>query len=234
MRLKSRDRQPEVMDQPGLDRECHFDALRGLGRVNAISGVPARLWSRLAGDAAKLDRPFEILDVACGGGDIATALCHLARKNGISVRVSACDISTVALEFAQTRAEKCGAEVRFFQRDLVKEGIDREYDAIVCSLFLHHLPEEQVVGLLSDMAQNARRRVLASDLVRSRWGYTLASLGGRLLSRSKVVHVDGPLSVRAAFTIAEISKLAADAGLVGAKVTRCWPARFLLDWSRQP
>jgi hypothetical protein len=74
--------------------------------------------------------------------------------------------------------------------------------------------------------------VLVNDLSRSRTGLFLALVGTRLLSTSDVVRVDGPLSVKAAFTPAEARALAERAGLRGAKVMRRWPCRWLLTWER--
>jgi hypothetical protein len=38
--------------------------------------------------------------------------------------------------------------------------------------------------------------------------------------------------VGGAFQLDEVAQLAAAAGLVGAQITRFWPERFLLSWSR--
>jgi len=72
---------------------------------------------------------------------------------------------------------------------------------------------------------------VVDDLIRSRLGYALAWSGTRLLSRSWVVHTDGPLSVRAAFTPAELRRLAAEAGLTTAELVPFWPERQRLIWS---
>ena len=85
------------------------------------------------------------------------------------------------------------------------------------------------MDLLSGMAE-AGRRVLVQDLLRETMGYLLAWSGLRLLSRSEVAHVDGPRSVRAAFSFTEVQAMAVEAGLVGAVVRRGWPARFILQW----
>ena len=66
--------------------------------------------------------------------------------------------------------------------------------------------------------QAARQLVLINDLSRCGTGLLLAHLAGRLLTTSDVVRIDGPLSVRAAFTPAEAAQLAARAGLAGATV----------------
>ena len=74
--------------------------------------------------------------------------------------------------------------------------------------------------------------VLVNDLRRCRAGWWAAWLGTRLLSRSPVVHYDGPVSVAGAFTPGEAVQLAADAGVPGATVVNRWPWRFLLSWAR--
>ncbi len=78
----------------------------------------------------------------------------------------------------------------------------------------------------------AARLVLINDLARTGAGYLLAWAGCRVLSRSPVVHHDGPASVASAFTPDEALELAREAGLAGATVARRWPERFLLAWSR--
>src|SRR5579862_5530967 len=102
---------------------------------------------------------------------------------------------------------------------------------VMCSLFLHHLYEPVAATLLSKMASVAKRMVVVNDLCRSTLGYILAWVGCHVLTRSPVVHVDGPLSVRAAFSIDEVHAIARSGGLNGAKVDARWPCRFLLQWS---
>ena len=60
----------------------------------------------------------------------------------------------------------------------------------------------------------------------------LDSQGLRILTRSPIVHVDGPLSVRAGFQPGEVLDMADRAGLRGARITRHWPQRLLLSWRR--
>jgi hypothetical protein len=71
-----------------------------------------------------------------------------------------------------------------------------------------------------------------NDLSRSRWNLGLVWCATRLVTRSRVVHVDGPLSVRGAFTPAEAAKLAERAGLTGARVAERFPCRWLLTWRK--
>ena len=100
-----------------------------------------------------------------------------------------------------------------------------------CTLFVHHLDPPDVVRLLKGMAARARRLVIVDDLIRSRLGYSMAWIGTRLLSRSWVVHHDGPLSVQGAFTPSEILDLATQAGWRDCVLERTWPERYRLCWS---
>lgn len=233
--LASRCRQPELMDQPELDSSLHWGALRGLRRINGLSLTAAALFVPLRSLAREIgpQHVLRVLDVACGGGDVAIELSRRASRAGLAVEVAGCDISPQAIEFARQQSQASSdREVQFFLRDALSEGLPAGYDIIMCSLFLHHLEDASAVQLLREMATAARRMVLVSDLRRTAAGYGLAWLGARLLTRSPVVRVDGPLSVAAAFTMEEASQLADRAGIPDAQITRCWPQRFLLTWRR--
>jgi 2-polyprenyl-3-methyl-5-hydroxy-6-metoxy-1,4-benzoquinol methylase len=173
-----------------------------------------------------------VLDLATGGGDVPIRLHHRARRAGLPLTVEGCDVSPGAIEYATRQAERRGAAVRFFVADALADDLPHGYDAVVCSLFLHHLTDEQAVRLLRRMALAAGRLVLVNDLVRSRAGLLLARVATRVLSLSPVVHVDGPRSVEGAFTVEEARSLAARADLGGATVERRWPCRYLLRWVR--
>lgn len=231
--LGQRRRQPEIMDQPGLDIDEHRQALRGLERINSVSGSVRVLWPALR-ELARQVQPqrVRVLDIATGAGDVPISLWHRARRAGIDLQVDGWDVSPTAIDYARARAADCKAEVQFHQRDALRDDIPPDYDAIVSSLFLHHLDEEQAVELLRRMAAATRRLVLINDLARSTFNFFLVRLATRLLSLSPVVHVDGPRSVEAAFTPGEILELADRAGLDGVQVTRRFPCRFLLSWRR--
>jgi 2-polyprenyl-3-methyl-5-hydroxy-6-metoxy-1,4-benzoquinol methylase len=231
--LPIRCRQPELMDEPGLDAGEHMRALRGLGRVNGLSRISSVFWSPIARLARERGgEAVRVLDLAAGGGDIPIALARRAAREGLNVEISGCDLRDQAVRYAQARANAAGAAVRFFTLDALAGALPAGYDVLSCSLFLHHLDEANAATLLRKMAAATERLVLVDDLNRGRLGYLLAWVGCRVLTRSKVVHFDGPASVAAAFTPAEALDLAERAGLRGARVTRHWPQRFLLSWSR--
>jgi len=234
--VAARSLEPEVMDDPQLDKVRHHQALRGLARINFLSASARILWKPLARLAAdrntRTGKPLRVLDIATGGGDIPVQLWKLSQRARLPVQITGVDISPQALEFARAAAEKAGASVTFEHRDVLAGGMPADFDVITASLFLHHLTAEQAVGLLRDASQAAREMVLINDLKRSRTGLLLAHVASALFTRSDVVKTDAVLSVKAAFTLAEARELARKAGMEDARFTRQWPQRFLLQWRR--
>ncbi len=224
---------PELMDDPALAADQHHDALDGLAGLNGWSATTRLLWQPIRELSRELrGRPIRILDVATGAGDMPLRLWRRAKREGIAVDIAGCDISELAVQHANARARRAGAPLRFFQLDALRDPLPAGYDAIVASLFLHHLQPGQIVGVLRRCAEASEHLVLATDLARSAANIVLISIAVRVLSRSPVVHVDGARSIRRAYTAAEIRELAQAAGLGGPRVTTHWPAHLRLAWRR--
>ena len=203
--------QAELMDQPDLDQALHVHALRGLQRINTVSRTAAIHWPTIADVAASIaPAKLRVLDVACGGGDNALSIARRARLAGMAIEVDGCDVSDRAVSEAQRRATEAAADnVKFFHLDALAQRFPAGYHVLMSSLFLHHLDENSACNLLRKMAAAATSAVMICDLQRSWLGYGLAWFGCRILTRSPVVHVDGPRSVAAAFAASEISRMAA-------------------------
>jgi SAM-dependent methyltransferase len=232
-RVAQRSRQPELMDQPDLDPKAHEYALRGLERINFWSGASHVFWPGLRAVAQTLpQRPVRVLDLACGAGDVATRLWRKAQRAGLSLQIDGCDRSPTALDYARQRAARRNANVSFFRCDLLHDALPEGYDVLINSLFLHHLDEAEAETFLRRAAGVAGRVFMLSDLVRGSVGMILAYSVTRLLTRSRVVHVDGPLSVAGAFSEKELHQMAGRAGLHDATVIRHWPSRMLLTWNK--
>lgn len=231
MSLATRHLQPELMDAPDVDVAEHRRALAGLARINRVSLSGRILWPAIRDLARRSPHPLRILDLAAGGGDVLCNLASRARADGLGVELFGVDRSPVAVETARSRALQLGVQATFIVGDVLDGDWPDALDVVFCSLFLHHLENADVIRLLHRMS-NAASTVLANDLLRSWLGYQLAWWGCRLLSRSPIVHCDGPRSVEGAFSLDEIRDLARQAGLEPIRLTRHWPERFLLRWER--
>jgi SAM-dependent methyltransferase len=230
-KLTRRNHCAEIMDEPDLDPDRHVAALIGLSRINSWSGSARIIWRplrQLLRDSA--GRIVRVVDVATGAGDIPLWLWTKAERTELPLEIEGWDISPTAVQHARTRAAAMNAHARFFQRDVLAQCAFDDFDAVICSLFLHHLDEDQAVDLLGRMAGPRTQLLVVNDLRRSFPGWMLAYAGTRLLSSSDVVRTDGPRSVESAFSLAEVRRLAARAGLKGAHVSARWPCRLLLTW----
>lgn len=234
IKRKGRELRPEWMDDPEIAPQLHHQALDGLRRINYFSQTAKTLADPIARWAHRhpLDRPLRILDLACGGGDVSIALWKQLNRRGIACQVEGWDKSATAVETASELARQQQTSARFEQREVLTEEIDGQWDVVFCSLFLHHLTQEESIRLLQRMWRASSQWMLVDDLLRSSFGLFLAHLGCRILTRSPVVHADGPQSVRAAFRREELRELVALAGLPAAEEKPHWPQRILLSWRR--
>lgn len=186
--------------------------------------------------------PTRLLDVGCGGGDVARALARWAERDGLRLEVTGIDPDPRAHAFV--RAEGAGREATMpepvtqtpaareatgqqatmpeaatpeptaparvtFRRastsDLVAEGA--RFELVICNHVLHHLAPGLLGPFLEELGKLATRRVLVSDIERSRVGYLLFSLGTALPFRNSYIRTDGLVSIRRSFTAPELREI---------------------------
>jgi len=216
------------MDDPRIDPASHRRALVGLERINRLSRSAQILWKEIRRyAAAHPDTTVRVLDIATGSGDLPVQILAYAKRAGIEVELAGCDISPTAVAIARARSD----EVRFFQADILTQPPTERWDIVTSSLFMHHLDTPEAEVLLRRMTELATGLILVNDLRRSRMGYILAWVVCRIVSRSPVVHYDGPVSVRGAWSGDEAFLLGRRLKLKSLKVERRWPCRFLLSAS---
>lgn len=222
-----RDLQPERMDDPELPPQQHLDALAGLARLNRWTGVSGPIYRRLKHYALALGGRVRVLDVATGSGDLPIDWAKRARGDGITMEITAVDISDVALGLASRKAAAVGVDVRFERRDVLHSRLPGGFDVVTCNLFIHHLDEASIARLLVSMQSAARHAVVICDLERTRANLAAVWLASRLVTRSPIVHEDAVLSIRGALTRQEFAKLASESLDRPVLVRRLPPCRFM-------
>jgi 2-polyprenyl-3-methyl-5-hydroxy-6-metoxy-1,4-benzoquinol methylase len=230
--MKERNLQPELMDDPAIDPRVHRAALRGLARVNTISDASTPVAKAIRAallEGDEVPERLSILDVATGSGDLPVKLAARLETPGLELDFHACDISDTALEATRERSAASGVPITTHVVDILAEPLP-EADVVTCTLFMHHLTEEDAVRALTAMARAARRLLVITDLRRCRSGLVMAMIATQLFTRSRVVHVDAIRSVQGAFTMPELRELADQAGLQSATLEPSHPARMLLMW----
>lgn len=139
------------------------------------------------------------VDVAGGEGYVATRTQRSLARSGISSQ-------PVILDRAPTHLSKihpgvCGDALALPFRD-------NSFDAVGCSLFLHHLEPDEIVRFAGEGLRVARHAFLIHDLQRHPVHLALSYLGMPLY-RSRITRHDALASVRRAYTIEEVAKMLA-------------------------
>jgi 2-polyprenyl-3-methyl-5-hydroxy-6-metoxy-1,4-benzoquinol methylase len=221
----------ELMDQPVEDRSDLAVALRDLRGVNRWLGGWRVLRSCMRSLLQGLPPggTYRVLDIGTGSGDLPLQLARWARRRGLRLDILATDNHPQTLELARAHTAQ-DPDVQVGWADaLALPFADREFDFALCSTMLHHFEGDDAARVLRELDRVATYGMVVNDLRRSR----SALLGARLLAAtvwrsSRLTRHDGPLSVRKAFTPAELHAAARGAGLDRARVRTHPPFRLSL------
>ena len=207
--LSVRSNETELMDDLSRPDSEFVEAYNELTAVNKHLGGIRAVERFLPKDA------LSVLDVASGGCDVGEALA--SRRN---CRVVSLDMNPRGLKMASQTAPVAGDALQL-------PFADRTFDAVICSLFFHHLTNAECVSVLREMWRVARRIVIVNDLHRNRVAHASIRILSALFSRSAMFRNDSAASVRRAFRPAELADVAKIAG-VPARVHRSFPYRLVL------
>jgi 2-polyprenyl-3-methyl-5-hydroxy-6-metoxy-1,4-benzoquinol methylase len=202
--------------------------LAEMWRINARFGglraLTLHLYPRLARSAG----PLTVLDLGAGGADIPAAIGRWARRRALPLRVVALDRAARVLRVARSRL--AGApDVALLQADAVCLPLPAEsVDWIISTLMLHHFPPAALTEMLRSAMRRARRGLVMSDLVRGRLPSLAFACLQPLLARNALTRHDGALSIRRAYTPAELHAIAMRAGLPRAAIHVHFPWRMTL------
>ncbi len=169
-------------------------------------------------------RPYRILDLATGFGDVPRMIVSWARERNIPVQIEAVESHSSTLEIARRHSADF-PEITYQRANARNFTSAFTYDLVCCSLALHHFSNEDAVRLLKSARELSHDHVLVSDLERS-WPNLLAvRLVTATLFRSPMTKHDADLSVRRAFSFRELDTLARSAGWQNFCQRRFFPAR---------
>lgn len=163
-----------------------------------------------------------LLDIGCGGGDVAVLLSRWASRDGLRLAVTAIDPDPRAAEFAAGRRTSAGVTFRRQSAaGLLRDG--GRFDVVVSNHVLHHLRPDELTGFLAESAALSAGTVIHNDLRRSPAAFALFSAGA-LPFRGSYIRQDGLTSIRRSYTAAELRAAAPP----GWTVLPRWPYRNLL------
>lgn len=185
--------------------------LQDLVRINTRFGGHSVLKKTLE---KTIDRRegFTLLDVGAASGDTAIIIRQLYPR----AVVTCLDQNGTNLQEAPFPKVLANAFELPFQPE--------SYDYVLCSLFLHHFTDEQVVELMASFYAVAKKGLLVFDLERRLLPYVFLPVTRILFRWNDVTVHDGIISVRASFRAKELLALAQRAKISRAEVRVHRPA----------
>jgi 2-polyprenyl-3-methyl-5-hydroxy-6-metoxy-1,4-benzoquinol methylase len=229
MTLASRAIADELMDAPDLDPAIYAAVVRDLAKVNVVT-MAARptlgfLRRALAGRTS-----VRLLDVGYGDGDMLRRIAGWAARHGIAADLVGIDLNPRS-EIAARADTPAGLPIRYLTGDYADQA-GGGWDIIISSLVAHHMTHAQLVTFLRFMAAEARIGWLVNDLHRHGFAYWGFPILARLMRWHPIVRHDGTLSIARSYRPDEWPPILAEAGIAGARITRCFPFRLCVEHRR--
>jgi ubiquinone/menaquinone biosynthesis C-methylase UbiE len=215
----------ELLDSGRLSLRETEANLADLARMNRLlpggTDASARAIEHLLRDAEGKGNGGRIVDVGTGAGDMPLAF---ARRGWETVAV---DANPHVLSVARrATAGEPRVTVTPASAAALPFG-DSEFDVAHCSLLLHHLAPTEAVAALRELRRVSRRGVVVNDLRRGFLPIAATAVAVVALGRSRVTRSDGVASARSAYTLPELDRLLADAGLSVRWRSAAWMPRVV-------
>jgi SAM-dependent methyltransferase len=219
----------ELMDEPCSYAEFR-DCLRDLEKVNrtVFAYRPTLKWlEQFAGGTRS---PLHIVDVGCGGGDMLRRIAAWARSRGMAVRLTGIDLNPYAARAAREFTNG-DASIEWITGEFSAYSPSASVDAVISSLFTHHLGDTEIVEFLRWMDRVAERGWFINDLHRKPAPYYGFKALAWVMRWHNFVRHDGPVSIRRSFSSADWESYCGAAGLGGSdvRIEEVWPARLCVS-----
>jgi SAM-dependent methyltransferase len=194
-----RQRGVEILDAPDLDPRLGRRSLRDVRVANALFGGAAAVVNEISSVLPVLPRHATLLDVGTGLGDIPARARQLAARGGVT-------LETIGLEAAEwvAAASRTHTGIAVVGSALALPFADASVDVVTCSQVLHHFFDDDAGQLVRELDRVARRRVIISEIRRTRVAAAGIWAASFLLGFHPVSRHDGVVSVMRGFTAPEL------------------------------
>lgn len=226
MQLRLRSNEKEYLDNSIIATEDLYRNLKELDIINKqLGGYNASL--KGLSTILKEKKTVEtILDIGFGGGDSIKQLSEFASKKKAKLFFYGVDLKNDCVKYAEDNLFAVNNK-KLICDDYrnISEELLKKIDVIHCSLFLHHLTDEEIVSLFK-FGKSNQCIILANDLHRNWFAYYSIKFLTALFSKSWLVKNDAPLSVKRGFRKSELVSLLEKAGFKNYSVKWSWAFRY--------
>ncbi|GAB5399511.1 MAG: hypothetical protein Aureis2KO_10960 [Aureisphaera sp.] len=207
---KYRSQEAEIMDDLDFQGQEMQALLKDLAVVNNLLGgvgITISGIEKLLNRALDRNRPLVMVDLGCGDGEVLRRCLDWALEKGIEMKAIGVDANSHILREAEKRSSEY-SNLEFKKID-VFSGMNSlpEFDIALCTLFLHHFQEVEILNLLQKLQGKAKVGIVVNDLQRSVWAFGLFRIFGALFLKTSTARHDGLVSVARGFKKKELQQL---------------------------
>lgn len=227
-KFSHRSYQAELLDAPNIPKELLFQNLRELDFINKTLGGHSITISGIKKLVTDKNRIYTIVDIGCGGGDAMKYIAYWARKNNYKVRLIGVDMNADAIDYMNINCKEY-SEIRGMVSDYKEYlKLNSNIDIVHCSLFCHHLKDNELIELFGYLKQFAKVGFVINDLERNRFAYYSIKVLTRLFNGSSLVKNDAPLSVLRGFKKKELKQILMKSDVTKVNIQWKWAFRYLI------
>lgn len=228
MQLSHRSGDKEYLDNSFIETKDLYRNLVELDSINKRLGGYKASRKGLAAILNTKKAIHTVLDIGFGGGDSIKQLSTLSDKKKVKLFFYGVDMKNDCVAYAEKNLIELNNKQLICDdyRNISAELL-RKIDVIHCSLFLHHLGDDEIINLFRFGKANGCI-ILANDLHRNWIAYYSIKFLTYCFSKSYLVKNDAPLSVKRGFKKRELISLLQRAGFENYSVKWSWAFRYIV------
>ncbi len=222
-----RSTQEELMDDFSLQGEALQKVLEDLETVNkylggnqiTLDGIEKMLAN------CKKQQTVTIVDYGCGDGAFLKLCATFLEKNNWRYRLIGVDANTHIIEKAKVNCNTI-KHCTFMQANVFDTNQLPEADIALCTLFLHHFKEKDIIKLLNNIASKTKVGIVINDLQRSKMAFILFKSFSALFMKSKIAKFDGAVSIARSFVKDDVERISGNIKNTNIKIASKWAFRW--------
>jgi 2-polyprenyl-3-methyl-5-hydroxy-6-metoxy-1,4-benzoquinol methylase len=227
-KFKLRSNEPELLDSPDIPKKLLYQNLRELDFINRVLGSNSLSLKAIEKLVVAKDKNYHIVDLGCGSGDTMIHIAKWAREKGFKVKLTGVDKNVDVIRYLDEHCkgypEISGVAIDY--RDFLLNSAP--IDIIHCSLFCHHLKDEDLIDLFSNFKTYITTGFVVNDLHRHWLAYYGVQIITHALNGSLLAKNDGPVSVLRAFKRKELIQLLNKAEIYTYSIHWRWAFRYVV------
>ncbi len=169
---------------------------------------------------------LRIADLGCGGGDILELIAQWGRKKKLKLLLTGIDVNEFIINYAKQNTASY-PEIEYKNVNVFSEEFSLlEFDIVNCTLFCHHLDDESLVKLFSQLKNQTKIAIVINDLHRHWFAYHSIKWLTKFFSKSYMVKNDAKLSVLRGFSRKELEEIIKASGFTDFSIRWKWAFRW--------